>query len=52
MEQLDMKRLRPKGFIAGVNAAFKSLAKKQIILERNESYIGVLIDDLSQKRNR
>ena len=31
-----------QGFIAGVNAAFKSLGEKQIILERNESYIGVL----------
>ena len=38
-----------QGFIAGVNAAFKSLGEKQIILERNESYIGVLIDDLVTK---
>ena len=35
-----------QGFIAGVNAARKILGKKEIIIERSEGYIGVLIDDI------
>ncbi len=37
------------GFIAGVNAARKSLDKPLLIIKRNEAYIGVLIDDLITK---
>ncbi len=38
-----------QGFIAGANAALKSLGRDPFILSRNESYIGVLIDDLVTK---
>ncbi len=38
-----------QGFIAGVNAALKVLGRDPFILSRNESYIGVLIDDLVTK---
>lgn len=35
-----------QGLIAGINAAFRVLSRPFIQLERNEAYIGVLIDDL------
>lgn len=35
-----------QGLIAGINAALKSQNKESFILDRNESYIGVMIDDL------
>ena len=38
-----------QGIIAGINAALKALGEKQINLVRNNSYIGVLIDDLVTK---
>ena len=38
-----------QGLIAGINAGLKLLNKKQLVLKRNESYIGVLIDDLVTK---
>ena len=38
-----------QGFVAGVNAASKILGESEFILSRNESYIGVLIDDLVTK---
>ena len=38
-----------QGFIAGVNASLKVKSKKPFILDRSESYIGVLIDDLVTK---
>ncbi|WGH24884.1 MAG: tRNA uridine-5-carboxymethylaminomethyl(34) synthesis enzyme MnmG [Candidatus Shikimatogenerans bostrichidophilus] len=38
-----------QGLIAGINAYFKILKKEPFILKRNESYIGVLIDDLINK---
>ena len=38
-----------QGFIAGVNAALKILKKPPLILTRDNSYIGVLIDDLITK---
>jgi len=38
-----------QGLIAGVNAALKIKNKKQFILDRSESYIGVMIDDLITK---
>lgn len=41
-----------QGLIAGINAAMELLGKEQIILDRSESYIGVLIDDLVTKENR
>ncbi|MET3193048.1 tRNA uridine-5-carboxymethylaminomethyl(34) synthesis enzyme MnmG [Bacillus sp. OAE603] len=38
-----------QGLIAGINAACRSLNKKELILDRSEAYIGVLIDDLVTK---
>ena len=39
-----------QGFMAGVNAARKILGKKEIVIERSEGYIGVLIDDIINKK--
>ncbi|WP_167957623.1 tRNA uridine-5-carboxymethylaminomethyl(34) synthesis enzyme MnmG [Anaerosporobacter faecicola] len=41
-----------QGLIAGINAGLKVLGKTPIILDRSESYIGVLIDDLVTKENK
>ncbi len=41
-----------QGFIAGINAAMEIFGKDPLILDRSESYIGVLIDDLVTKENR
>ncbi len=38
-----------QGLIAGINASMKLLEKEQIVLDRSEAYIGVLIDDLVTK---
>ena len=38
-----------QGLIAGVNAALKVLKKEEFILNRSNSYIGVMIDDLITK---
>jgi tRNA uridine 5-carboxymethylaminomethyl modification enzyme len=38
-----------QGLIAGMNAHFKVFEKPEFILNRNEAYIGVLIDDLITK---
>ncbi len=40
-----------QGLIAGINAALKILGKEQLILDRSEAYIGVLIDDLVTKES-
>ena len=37
------------GMVAGINAALYVLGKEPFILKRNESYIGVMIDDLVTK---
>ena len=41
-----------QGLIAGMNAALSILGKEQIVLDRSQAYIGVLIDDLVTKDNR
>ena len=41
-----------QGLVAGINAAMEVLGREQLVLERSESYIGVLIDDLVTKENR
>ena len=41
-----------QGLIAGINAAMSILHRDPLILDRSESYIGVLIDDLVTKDNR
>ena len=40
-----------QGLIAGINAARFILGRKEMILDRSEAYIGVLIDDLVTKDN-
>ena len=40
-----------QGLVAGINAAMEILDKPMLILDRSESYIGVLIDDLVTKEN-
>jgi tRNA uridine 5-carboxymethylaminomethyl modification enzyme len=41
-----------QGFIAGVNAAHSVLEKPEFILDRDQAYAGVLIDDLVTKGTR
>jgi len=38
-----------QGLIAGINAALKIKKEKEFILDRSESYIGVMVDDLITK---
>ena len=38
-----------QGLIAGINAGLRCQGKEPLILKRNESYIGVLLDDLTTK---
>ncbi len=38
-----------QGLIAGINAALKVCGKEQLVLDRSQAYIGVLIDDLVTK---
>ena len=40
-----------QGLIAGINASMSILGKEPLVLDRSESYIGVLIDDLVTKDN-
>lgn len=41
-----------QGLAAGINAAMKTLGREQVVFDRSESYIGVLIDDLVTKDNK
>ena len=41
-----------QGLIAGINASMEILGREPLVLDRSESYIGVLIDDLVTKDNR
>lgn len=40
-----------QGLVAGINASMELLGKEQIIIDRSQGYIGVLIDDLVTKEN-
>ena len=40
-----------QGLIAGINAALEVLGREQIVIDRSEGYIGVLIDDLVTKES-
>ena len=40
-----------QGLIAGINAALEVLGREQVVIDRSEGYIGVLIDDLVTKEN-
>ena len=39
-----------QGLMAGINASMKLLGNEQVILDRSQAYIGVLIDDLVTKQ--
>lgn len=41
-----------QGLVAGINAAMSILGREPLVMDRSESYIGVLIDDLVTKDNR
>lgn len=41
-----------QGLVAGINAAMEILGREQLVLDRSQAYIGVLIDDLVTKENR
>ncbi|MBQ7432042.1 MAG: tRNA uridine-5-carboxymethylaminomethyl(34) synthesis enzyme MnmG [Lachnospiraceae bacterium] len=40
-----------QGLLAGINAAMFVLGREQVLLDRSQAYIGVLIDDLVTKEN-
>ena len=40
-----------QGIIAGMNAALEVLGREQVVIDRSEGYIGVMIDDLVTKEN-
>ena len=40
-----------QGLMAGINAALHILGREEIVLDRSQAYIGVLIDDLVTKEN-
>ena len=40
-----------QGLLAGINASMDILGREQIVLDRSQAYIGVLIDDLVTKEN-
>ena len=40
-----------QGLMAGINASLSVLGKKEVILDRSQAYIGVLIDDLVTKES-
>ncbi|RMG59547.1 MAG: tRNA uridine-5-carboxymethylaminomethyl(34) synthesis enzyme MnmG [Deltaproteobacteria bacterium] len=38
-----------QGIVAGINAALRAMGREQIVIDRSQGYIGVLIDDLVTK---
>lgn len=40
-----------QGLVAGINASMWILGREELVLDRSEAYIGVLIDDLVTKEN-
>ena len=40
-----------QGIVAGINAALHVLKRQELVLDRSQAYIGVLIDDLVTKEN-
>ena len=41
-----------QGFMAGVNASLSLKGREEVVLDRSQAYIGVLIDDLVTKESR
>lgn len=46
---VDLEPVHFQGIISGINAARHSDGKSLIVLERESSYLGTLIDDLVTK---
>lgn len=40
-----------QGLVAGINAALSALGREELLLDRSQAYVGVLIDDLVTKEN-
>ena len=40
-----------QGFMAGVNASLSALGREEVVIDRSQGYIGVLIDDLVTKES-
>ena len=40
-----------QGILAGINAAMKALGREELVLDRSQAYIGVLVDDLVTKES-
>ena len=40
------------GLIAGINAALRAKGREMLVLDRTEAYIGVLVDDLTRKKQK
>ncbi|MEN3033495.1 MAG: tRNA uridine-5-carboxymethylaminomethyl(34) synthesis enzyme MnmG [Aquificaceae bacterium] len=38
-----------QGILAGINAALRAIGKEPIVLQRSQSYIGIMVDDLVTK---
>ena len=41
-----------QGLMAGINASMEVLGREQVVLDRSQAYIGVIIDDLVTKENK
>ena len=48
-EAPEYEEAAAQGLIAGINAAMEVKGREQLVLDRSEAYIGVLIDDLVTK---
>jgi tRNA uridine 5-carboxymethylaminomethyl modification enzyme len=40
------------GLIAGINAGLRAKGREMLVLDRTEAYIGVLVDDLTRKKQK
>ena len=40
-----------QGLVAGINAAMQVLGREPLVMDRSESYIGTLIDDITIKEH-
>lgn len=49
--KLWIEEAAAQGIIAGINAALHVLKRQELVLDRSQAYIGVLIDDLVTKEN-
>ena len=47
--ELLVTKAAGQGLMAGINAACRSLGKEEVVLGREDAYIGVLIDDCNER---